>query len=153
MSDDPFDLERFVTAQEGTWPTPLEELRAGRKRSHWMWFVFPQLIGLGSSPTARHFALRSLEEARAYLAHPVLGPRLLAAVEAVMAGPAPSLAVLFGAPDDLKFSSSMTLFALAAAPGNAFADALTRWSAGRPDARTLSLLGRDAGSGPGVPSA
>src|SRR5205085_12278134 len=111
MADDAFDLERFVSAQEGVIEIAQAELRAGAKRSHWMWFVFPQLRGLGRSPTAQFYGLSGLAEARAYLTHPLLGPRLSASVQAVMDSPAVSLAALFGAPDDLKFVSSMTLFA------------------------------------------
>src|SRR5882757_5024460 len=105
--DDRYDLERYVKAQGGIYDHALGELRAGRKRSHWMWFVFPQLAGLGSSPTAQAYAIGSLEEACAYLAHPVLGRRL---VECVQAGD------IFGYPDEIKFRSSLTLFLLAAAP-------------------------------------
>jgi uncharacterized protein (DUF1810 family) len=139
MTDDPFDLARFVNAQAGTFEAALGELRAGRKRSHWMWFVFPQLRGLGHSSTAQFYGLSGLDEAAAYLAHPVLGPRLEAAVAAVQASPAASLNALFGAPDDLKFRSSMTLFA-AAAPQGPYQGALDRWCGGEPDARTLALL-------------
>jgi uncharacterized protein (DUF1810 family) len=99
MSGDPFDLARFVGAQAGVFDAAVDELRAGRKRSHWMWFVFPQLRGLGSSPTARSYGISSLDEATAYLQHPVLGPRLEMAVSAVQSSPAPSLNALFGSPD------------------------------------------------------
>lgn len=138
MTEDAYDLERFVAAQAGVIETALAELRAGRKRSHWMWFVFPQLKGLGQSSMAWLYGLDGLAEARAYLAHPVLGPRLEAATALVRDSPAVSLNALFGAPDDLKFCSSMTLFA-AAEPQGPFAAALERWCGG-PDARTLSLL-------------
>ena len=110
--DDRFDLERFVKAQIGIYDVALGELRAGRKRSHWMWFVFPQLAGLGSSPTAQTYAIGSLEEARAYLAHPVLGPRLIECVQAVNAVRERSAGDIFGYPDELKFRSSLTLFLL-----------------------------------------
>lgn len=113
MSADPFDLARFVSAQAGVFDQAVEELRAGRKRTHWMWFVFPQLRGLGSSSTAQFYGISALDEATAYLQHPVLGPRLELAVSAVQSSPAPSLNVLLGSPDDLKFRSSMTLFAIA----------------------------------------
>jgi len=139
MSADPFNLSRFVAAQAGTFGTALEELRAGRKRTHWMWFVFPQLKGLGHSLIAEHYGLASLEEARAYLRHPLLGHRLQAAVLAVQASPAANLRELFGAPDDLKFRSSMTLFAIAG-PASMYAAALERWCGGERDARTLDLL-------------
>src|SRR5215207_3222337 len=111
---DPFDLERFVTAQVPVFSAVLDELKAGRKRSHWMWFVFPQLRGLGRSPTAEFYGLGSLDEARAYLAHPLLGPRLILCTETVLTVEGQSLHGIFGLPDDLKFGSSMTLFALAA---------------------------------------
>jgi uncharacterized protein (DUF1810 family) len=139
MTADPFDLARFVTAQAGVIETAVEELRAGRKRTHWMWFVFPQLKGLGRSPTAQHFGIASLEEATAYVVHPVLGARLEDAVAAVEASPAGSLHALFGSPDDLKFRSSMTLFAIAA-PEGPYQAALQHWC-GDPDPSTLDLLG------------
>ena len=146
MSADPYDLSRFVRAKAGTFEAALEELRAGRKRTHWMWFVFPQLKGLGASPTAQFYGLSGLDEATAYMGHPVLGPRLEAAVDAVQASGASSLHALFGAPDDLKFCSSMTLFAVAA-PDGPYQGALDRWCAGGPDPRTVTLLtqtGREA---------
>jgi uncharacterized protein (DUF1810 family) len=139
MNQDAFDLARFVKAQDGVFDSAIAELRRGRKTGHWMWFVFPQLRGLGSSATAAHFGIGSLAEARAYLAHPVLGPRLQVAVAAVQASPAASLADLFGFPDDMKFRSSMTLFQ-AAAPDGPYQAALDQWSAEGPDPRTLELL-------------
>lgn len=146
--DDPFQLERFVAAQAPVLANALAELRAGRKRSHWMWFVFPQLRGLGRSPMAQHYGIASLAEARAYLAHPLLGPRLAEATEAVLASPAPSLHALLGSPDDLKFRSSMTLFAHAAAgSGEPFRAALTRWCGGLEDAATLDLLAAEVAPG------
>jgi uncharacterized protein (DUF1810 family) len=144
MSEDAFDLQRFVAAQEPVFQTALRELRAGRKRSHWMWFVFPQLRGLGHSSTAEFYGITSLAEARAYLAHPVLGPRLEAAVAAVQASGGRSLHEMFGSPDDLKFCSSMTLFASAAA-GGPYRLALDRWCGGQPDPQTLKLLGETRG--------
>jgi uncharacterized protein (DUF1810 family) len=138
-TDDADDLARFVRAQAGMFDQAIMELRAGRKRSHWMWFVFPQLKGLGHSLIAEHYGLASLEEARAYLRHPLLGHRLQAAVLAVQASPAANLRDLFGAPDDLKFRSSMTLFAIAA-PASMYAAALERWCGGERDPRTLDLL-------------
>src|SRR3954447_17701261 len=124
-SPDSFDLERFVTAQAPVFSAVLDELKAGRKRSHWMWFVFPQLRGLGHSPTAEFYGLRSLDEARAYLAHPVLGPRLILCTETVLAVEGRSLQAIFGSPDDLKFCSSMTVFTLAAGEvGSVFERAL-----------------------------
>jgi uncharacterized protein (DUF1810 family) len=139
VSADPYDPSWFVSAQAGTFDTAVAELRAGRKQTHWMWFVFPQLKGLGVSATAQFYGLSALDEATAYLQHPVLGPRLEAAVAAVQARGARSLHALFGAPDDLKFCSSMTLFAVAA-PDGPYQGALDRWCAGEPDHRTTALL-------------
>jgi len=141
---DRFDLERFVTAQEPVFQTVLTELRAGRKRSHWMWFVFPQLAGLGRSSTARFYGISSLDEACAYLAHPVLGSRLDLCTSIVLASESPSIHAILGSPDDLKFRSCMTLFSLAADdPDNPFRQALDRWCGGRTDEQTLALI--DAG--------
>ena len=141
MSADPYDLFRFVSAQAGAFDAAIAQLRAGRKRTHWMWFVFPQLRGLGVSTTAQVYGLSGLDEATAYSEHPVLGPRLEAAVDAVETSGAPSRHALFGAPDDLKFCSSMTLFAIAA-PDGPYQGALDRWCAGEPDPRTIALLSR-----------
>jgi uncharacterized protein (DUF1810 family) len=135
------DLERFVTAQAPVYGQVLAELRAGRKRSHWMWFVFPQLAGLGHSPTARYFAIGSREEALAYLAHPLLGARLEECTEALLAVPERAISEILGFPDDLKFRSSMTLFSVLAGPGSVFEQALGRFYDGAPDAGTLELLG------------
>ena len=146
MSADPYDLLRFVSAQAGMFDAALEELRAGRKRTHWMWFVFSQLKDLGASPTAQFYGLSGLDEATAYIEHPLLGPRLEAAVDAVQASGAPSLHALFGSPDDLEFCSAMTLFAVAA-PDGPYQGAVDRWCAGGPDPRTITLLtqtGREA---------
>jgi len=141
QADDPFDLERFVTAQAPIFEAALGELRAGRKRSHWMWFVFPQLRGLGRSATAQFYGLASLEEARAYLAHPVLGARLNLCAETVLAIEGRSLGAIFGSPDDMKFHSSMTLFARAADDEqSAYRRALDRYCGGRMDELTLALL-------------
>lgn len=142
MTDsNPFELQRFLTAQTPVFDSALAELKAGRKRSHWMWFVFPQLRGLGHSSMAQLYGIGSADEARAYLAHPVLGGRLVACTEAVLASPAPSLHDLFGSPDDLKFRSSMTLFAaVSPAAKNPFRLALEKWCGGKEDERTLALL-------------
>ena len=142
MSDgDPFDLERFVRAHAGVYERALAELAAGEKRTHWMWFVFPQLAGLGHSATAQHYAIRSLAEARAYLTHPLLGARLRDCTRAVNGVQGRSVHAIFGPPDDLKFCSSMTLFERAAgANGGEFAAALDKYYAGRRDAATLALL-------------
>ncbi|WP_374575131.1 DUF1810 domain-containing protein [Phenylobacterium sp.] len=138
--DDPFDLQRFKDAQARVYPQALAELRAGRKTSHWMWFVFPQIAGLGSSPTAQFYALASLDEARAYLADPVLGPRLITCVQAVNGLSGPSAHNVFGFPDDMKFGSCLTLFAKAAPDEPAFAEALGKYFGGEPDPKTLEIL-------------
>lgn len=138
--DDPFNLARFVEAQRGSYDRALLELTAGDKRSHWMWFIFPQLAGLGMSPMAQRYAISGLDEARAYLQHPVLGERLRACTAAVNAVTGRTAHQVFGFPDDMKFRSSMTLFGRAA-PGNpAFQAALTRYYGGDEDLRTLALL-------------
>jgi uncharacterized protein (DUF1810 family) len=143
MGDTADDLERFVIAQEPVIATVLAELRAGRKQSHWMWFVFPQLRGLGTSAMAQHFGIASLEEARAYLAHPVLGPRLRECCEAMLAVPATRTAhEVLGSPDDLKFRSCVTLFSLVApAADTLFRRCLDRFHEGELDPRTLALCG------------
>jgi uncharacterized protein (DUF1810 family) len=135
---DPF--QRFVEAQAAVWGSVRTELEAGRKSSHWMWFVFPQLAALGHSPTAKHFGLQSREEARAYLAHPVLGPRLREATRLVNALEGRSAFDIFGSPDELKFRSSMTLFARAAQDGAEFREALERYYQGVEDPLTVGLL-------------
>ena len=140
--DDAFDLQRFVDAQARTYDAALAELTAGRKRTHWMWFVFPQLAGLGLSRTAQAYAIASLDEARAYLAHPLLGPRLRACTAAVNAVHGRTAHEIFASPDDLKFRSSMTLFREAAPDEPLFQAALDRYFDGRPDPRTLEILGR-----------
>jgi uncharacterized protein (DUF1810 family) len=145
-ADDRFELERFVMAQEPVFEAVLAELRAGRKRTHWMWFVFPQLSGLGRSSMAQFFGIGSVDEARAYLAHPVLAPRLDLCTRIVLASESPSVHAIFASPDDLKFRSCMTLFSLAADdPDNPFRPALDRWCGGQPDEQTLALI--DAGGG------
>lgn len=139
MDDDRFDLQRFVDAQASVYAQVRAELAAGRKASHWMWFVFPQLRGLGRSATAQHYGLASAAEARAYWAHPLLGRRLAECTELVLAVDGRSAHEIFGSPDDLKFRSAMTLFAQATgAP--LFARALLKYFDGRPDPRTLDLL-------------
>ena len=135
-----FDLERFTTAQAGVFDTALAEIRGGQKRSHWMWFIFPQIAGLGSSPTARHFAIASLDEARAYLADGVLGPRYLAVVDALQALAGGTAQGVFGGIDAIKLRSSLTLFEAAGAPAVVGA-ALDRWFGGERDARTLEIVG------------
>jgi uncharacterized protein (DUF1810 family) len=134
-----FDLQRFVDAQQGVIATVRDELRAGRKRSHWMWFVFPQCQGLGRSAMAQHYGIASLAEARAYLAHPVLGPRLRECCTLMLAVPGRSAHAILGSPDDLKFRSCLTLFALAAPQEALFRAALNRFYAGEMDPRTEAL--------------
>ncbi len=137
---DRFDLDRFTQAQAPVLAQVLRELRAGEKRSHWMWFVFPQLAGLGHSPTARHYAIASRAEAAAYLAHPVLGPRLVEATTLVNAVEGRTVHQIFGSPDDLKFHSSATLFAAVDPGGGVFQAALERYFGGQGDRATLDLL-------------
>lgn len=137
---DPFDLERFVQAQEDVMPTVKRELAAGDKQTHWMWFVFPQLRALGRSGTAQRYGIASLAEARAYLAHPLLGPRLVDCTNLVLAVEGRSVHEIFGSPDDLKFRSSMTLFAAADPAASVFPDALAKYFGGVPDPRTIELL-------------
>ena len=132
-------LERFVDAQRGVIDQVRDELRAGRKRSHWMWFVFPQVAGLGFSSMAARYAIASADEARAYLRHPVLGPRLVECTALVNGVEGRSLNAILGSPDDLKFRSSMTLFAEVATDQPIFEQALAKYCDG-PDARTLELL-------------
>ena len=137
---DPYDLQRFVDAQAGTYDQALRELRAGRKRSHWMWFVLPQVAGLGRSETARHYAVSGLDEARAYLAHPVLGPRLVECARVLAALPETDPAVVLGPVDAQKLRSSMTLFTLADPEEQVFLDVLDRCFAGEQDPATTSRL-------------
>lgn len=139
--DDPFDLERFVEAQARVIASVRAELRAGRKQSHWMWFVFPQIAGLGHSATAVHYAISSPAEARAYLAHAVLGARLKECVQLVLDIEGRTIEQIFGYPDHLKFHSSMTLFAAAEPEARQFADALEKYFDGRRDAATLAKIG------------
>jgi len=146
-TDDRHGLSRFVRAQANDYDRALSELRSGRKRSHWMWYVFPQLDGLGSSPTSKRFAIRSLDEARAYLEHPLLGPRLLECAEAVLRVEGRSAGEIFGSPDDLKLRSCATLFACVSPAGSVFHRLLARYYGGRQDAGTLRMLGIPADAG------
>ena len=132
-------LQRFVEAQMDIYPAALTELQAGRKRTHWMWFVFPQIAGLGHSAMARHYAIASRDEAKAYLAHEVLGPRLRECTQAVLAVSDKTANAIFGSPDDIKFRSCMTLFD-AVAPGDMFDQALARYYSGQRDPATLGRL-------------
>jgi uncharacterized protein (DUF1810 family) len=139
-ASDPFDLQRFVDAQERVYPTVLDELRRGRKRSHWIWFIFPQVAGLGSSPTAARYAISSLDEARAYLRHALLGPRLHECTQLVNAVQGRSIGEIFGSPDNLKVRSSMTLFAHATDDNQDFVQLLKRYYDGGEDPLTLEKL-------------
>ncbi len=142
-ADDPYDLDRFVRAQEEDYTQALSEIRAGRKRTHWMWYIFPQIDGLAFSATSKLYSIKSAAEARAYLSHPVLGPRLLECAEAVLAVEGRSAAEIFGSPDDLKLRSCATLFARVSAPGSVFERLLQKYYHGEPDGKTLRLLGTD----------
>lgn len=137
---DPFDLQRFVDAQHGSYRQALDEIHDGRKQTHWMWFVFPQLRGLGTSSMSQKYAISGPAEARAYLGHPLLGPRLMACFEAVLAAPE-SAGAMFGSPDDSKLRSCATLFAAIAPAEPVFRELLVRKFGGDPDQRTLQLLG------------
>jgi uncharacterized protein (DUF1810 family) len=139
-ASDPFDLQRFVDIQERTYAGVVDELRAGRKRSHWIWFVFPQIAGLGSSMTAARFAISSLDEARAYLRHDVLGPRLRECTQLVNAVQGRTIGEIFGSPDDLKVRSSMTLFAHATDDNGDFVALLARYYGGEEDPLTVQRL-------------
>ena len=138
--NDPYDLGRFLQAQARDYERALSEIRAGRKRSHWMWYIFPQLDGLGSSPTARRYAIKSAAEAEAYLKHPVLGPRLVECCEAVISVPGRSAYDIFGSPDDMKLRSCATLFARVSRAGSVFEALLGKYFEGAPDPRTLQLM-------------
>jgi uncharacterized protein (DUF1810 family) len=138
--NDPHDLQRFVEAQNPVFDKVCAELRQGRKQTHWMWFIFPQIKGLGNSPMAIEFAISSREEAEAYLKHPVLGPRLRECSTLVNLVESRSINQIFGYPDDLKFRSSMTLFANTTCENQIFKDALTKYFAGEPDRSTVERL-------------
>jgi uncharacterized protein (DUF1810 family) len=143
LAEDPYDLKRFLLAQEADYDRALSEIRVGRKRSHWMWYIFPQFDGLGFSSTAKHYAIRSLAEAKAYLEHPVLGPRLLECAEAVVSLEGRSATEIFGSPDDLKLGSCATLFASVSSRGSVFDRLLGKYYQGKRDAKTLRLLTGD----------
>ena len=136
---DPHDLQRFVDAQDPVYGEVCSELRQGRKRGHWMWFVFPQIVGLGHSATARRFAVASRQEAQAYLQHPVLGPRLRECTRLVTQVDGRTIGQILGYPDDMKFRSSMTLFADATADNQVFLDALRKFFGAEPDPLTIRL--------------
>lgn len=142
MTDDPYDLNRFVQAQAGIYEHALAELRAGRKRSHWMWYVFPQIAGLGFSATSQRYAIQGVAEAEAYLQHPVLGPRLVECVETLLQLDGLSAHEIFGSPDDMKLRSCATLFAHISSAGSIFERLLDKYYQGEHDEKTLRLLAR-----------
>jgi uncharacterized protein (DUF1810 family) len=145
-ADDPYDLRRFVQAQETDYDRALSEIRSGRKRTHWMWYIFPQFDGLAFSSTSKHYAIKSLAEAKAYLDHPTLGPRLLECAEAVVGVDGRSAPEIFGSPDDLKLRSCATLFACVLPPGSVFDRLLAKYYRGERDGKTIQLLGRTPGA-------
>ncbi len=136
------ELDKFVSAQARDYDTALAEIRSGYKRSHWMWYIFPQLQGLGFSPTAQYYGIRDLEQAKDYMAHPVLGPRLVEISGALLSLPGSNPSAVMGYPDDLKLCSCMTLFELAAPDEPVFGRVLEKYYGGRRDRMTLNLLGR-----------
>jgi uncharacterized protein (DUF1810 family) len=138
---DPHGLSRFVQAQQKDYEQVLGEIRRGRKRSHWMWYIFPQLEGLGFSPTSRHYSIKSVAEARAYLSHPVLGPRLVESARAALGVEGRSAFDIFGSPDEMKLKSCATLFAYVSPSGSVFEQVLDKYFQGGRDGKTLRLLG------------
>ena len=140
-AEDPFDLSRFVSAQESVFDTALRELQRGEKTSHWMWFIFPQLDGLGRSSMAKKYAISGLDEARAYLSHPILGRRLLECCRAILSVEGKSALEIMGNPDDMKLKSSMTLFSLVEGSPAEFREVLLKFFEGEQDQRTMQLLG------------
>jgi uncharacterized protein (DUF1810 family) len=139
-SDDPHDLSRFVQAQEDDYERALSEIRSGRKRSHWMWYIFPQVAGLGFSSMSQHYAIKSREEAGAYLRHPVLGPRLIACADAALSIEGRSALEIFGSPDDQKLRSCATLFASVSPEGSVFHRLIDKYFQGTFDSKSLQLL-------------
>jgi uncharacterized protein (DUF1810 family) len=140
-TDDPYNLSRFLQAQEDDYRRALSEIKSGAKRRHWMWYIFPQIDGLGFSPTAKLYSLKSIEEAKAYLDHLVLGPRLLECTEAALQIEGKSATQIFGSPDDVKLRSCATLFACVSPPGSVFERLLDKYYGGERDEKTLQLLG------------
>jgi uncharacterized protein (DUF1810 family) len=138
---DPYDLERFVQAQEEDYEQALSEIRSGRKRSHWMWYIFPQFEGLGYSSTSKRYSVKSVAEARAFLAHPTLGPRLLESAEAVVRVEGRSAVEIFGDPDNMKLRSCATLFASVSPAPSVFHRIIEKYFHGEYDAKTLRLIG------------
>jgi uncharacterized protein (DUF1810 family) len=147
---DPYDLNRFVRAQESDFERALAEIHNGQKCTHWMWYIFPQIDGLAYSSTAKHYAINSLAEAKAYLEHPVLGPRLLECAEAAVRVEGRSATEVFGSPDDLKLRSCATLFACVSPPGSVFDRLLDKYYGGERDSKTLRLVGIDPEVGKGT---
>jgi uncharacterized protein (DUF1810 family) len=140
---DPYDLERFVQAQDEVYEQALSEIRSGRKRSHWMWYVFPQFEGLGTSWASKRYSVKSIAEAKAYLGHPVLGPRLVECIEAALRVQGLSAADIFDSPDDLKLRSCATLFACVSPEGSAFHRLIDKYFQGKRDDTTLRLIGKE----------
>ena len=141
VASDPYDLNRFVQAQKAVYDEALLEVKRGRKSSHWMWTIFPQIDGLGSSECARRYSIKSIEEAAAYLVHPVLGPRLTECAEAALGVEGRSAHEIFGSPDDMKLRSCATLFVCVSPPGSVFHRILDKYFQGKHDRKTLGLLG------------
>ena len=139
-TEDKYNLSRFLQAQEGDYERAFAEIKSGQKRTHWMWYIFPQLDGLAFSSTAKHYAIKDVNEAQAYLAHPVLGPRLLECAEAAIQVEGRSAREIFGSPDDLKLKSCATLFAHVSLPGSVFERLLRKYYRGQHDDKTLQLL-------------
>jgi len=135
-------MERFLSAQGSDYATALAEIRRGRKQSHWMWYIFPQIQGLGHSPMAQHYAIRDLAEATEYLAHPVLGPRLVEISRALLALPGSDATAVMGSPDDMKLRSCMTLFSLVPGADAVFSEVLTKFFKSKPDERTVDIVHR-----------
>jgi uncharacterized protein (DUF1810 family) len=145
-TSDPFDLRRFLTAQDGDYERALSEIKSGQKRTHWMWYIFPQIDGLAFSSMSMKYSIKSVEEARAYRCHPILGSRLLECAAAVVDLETGSIAEIFGSPDDLKLRSSATLFAAVSPPGSVFDRILDKYFGGARDDKTLQLLEELQGS-------
>ena len=139
--NDPHDLNRFVQAQKGDYERALSEVKSGRKRSHWMWYIFPQFDGLGFSPTSKRYAIKSSAEAEAYLKHPILGSRLTKCIEAALSVEGRTAHEIFGSPDDMKLQSCATLFAYVSPAGSVFEQLLDKYFQGKRDTKTLRLLG------------
>ncbi len=146
-TDDPHNLIRFVRAQEDDYEQALSEIRRGRKRSHWMWYIFPQFDGLGFSATSQRYAIKTLAEAEAYLAHPLLGPRLVECAEAALGVDGKTANEIFGSPDDMKLKSCATLFACVSPDGSVFHRLIDKYYQGGRDEKTLQLVRRDSGLG------